>query len=57
MSKRKPARTIKALNPALARAIIVVAAMRVVFGHCPRDQVPDFTAYSPCALANSSRAS
>src|SRR5262245_33795377 len=32
-----------------------VAAMGVVFGHCPRDQVP--AAYSPCALANSSRAS
>jgi len=25
------------------RAIIVVAAKRVVFGHCLRDQVPDFT--------------
>jgi hypothetical protein len=25
------------------RAIIVVATMRVVFGYCPRDQVPDFT--------------
>jgi hypothetical protein len=27
------------------RAVIVIAAMRVVFGHCPRDQVPDFTYY------------
>jgi hypothetical protein len=27
------------------RATLVVAAMRVVFGHCPRDQVPDFTIY------------
>jgi hypothetical protein len=26
------------------RAIINVTAMRVVVGHCPRDQVPDFTA-------------
>jgi len=25
------------------RAIIVIAAMRAAFGHCPRDQVPDFT--------------
>jgi hypothetical protein len=25
------------------RAIINVTAMRVVVGHCPRDQVPDFT--------------
>jgi phytanoyl-CoA hydroxylase len=27
------------------RAIINVTAMRVVVGHCPRDQVPDFTDY------------
>src|SRR5439155_3045136 len=29
------------------RAIINVTAMRVVVGHCPRDQVPDFTARRP----------
>src|SRR6266480_7060065 len=28
-----------------------VAAMRVVFGHCPRDQVPDFTYYQPTRAA------
>jgi hypothetical protein len=27
----------------ISGATIYVAAMRVVFGHCPRDQVPDFT--------------
>lgn len=28
-----------------------VTAMRVVVGHCPRDQVPDFTHYAPLVAA------
>jgi glycine/D-amino acid oxidase-like deaminating enzyme len=37
-----PARRFDSGGSGRAKAIINVTAMRVVVGHCPRDQVPDF---------------